>query len=243
MVTHATSLNPAQLQFTDAASCAHWIESLPLTNVLSAQALLAQQLALVRNAGIAPAELLRILEALRVPVHYVQSELARKYTAKPLPLDANESAMWQRALGLWQELVDAYVACRDARERGDAALHGEGALIVQRCLRYTASMLFEHYRIYRQAPGAIWEDLHRQYAFAVAGGVAGYNGRRYYRRAECRLELPRCLLPGIARASGQSVRLVRTPDGISRALDRKMVGIGGACCAAAGALGDPGNQR
>jgi hypothetical protein len=172
MVTHATSLDAAQLQFTDTASCAHWIESLPLTNVLSAQHLLAEQLALVRHAGIAPAELLRILEALRAPIHYVQSELARKYTGKPLPLDVNESTMWQRSLGLWQELADAYLACRDARERGDPALAEQGALIVQRCLRYTANALFEHYRIYRQAPGALWENLHRLYAFAEARGVS-----------------------------------------------------------------------
>src|SRR5271166_1978899 len=107
MVNQATSLSAAQLQFTDGASCKRWIESLPLTNVQSAQRSLAEQLALARLAGIAPVERLRMLEALREPIHYVQSELARKYTAKPLPLDANEIALWTRALGLWQELIDA----------------------------------------------------------------------------------------------------------------------------------------
>ena len=92
MANQATLLNAAQLQFTDSASCKRWIESLPLTNLQSAQRSLTEQLALVRQAEIAPAELLRMLEALREPAHYVQIELARKYTAKPLPLDGNEAA-------------------------------------------------------------------------------------------------------------------------------------------------------
>ena len=66
------TLNADQLQFNDGASCKRWIESLPITNVQSAQNALIQQIALVRQAGIAPAELLRVLEALREPVAYVQ---------------------------------------------------------------------------------------------------------------------------------------------------------------------------
>ena len=172
MVTHAASRNAARLQFTDAAGCGRWLESLPLTNVLPAHLSLAQQLALVRQAGIAPVELLRILEALREAIHFVQSEIARKYTARPLPLDANESTLWLRASGLWQELIDAYLGCRDALDNGDPALRGQGALIVQRCLRYTAHMMFEHYRIYRQVPAGMWIGLHRLYAYAEQGGWA-----------------------------------------------------------------------
>ena len=172
MVTHAASLKAAQLQITDAASCAHWIESLPLTNVQLAHHALTQQLELVRQAGIAPAELLRILEALREPIHYVQGELAQKYTAKPLPLNTVDSTLWLRALGLWQELIDAYLTCRDAHVQGDPALRGNGALIVQRCLRYTAYVMFEHYRIYRQVPAVLWGKLHRLYAFAEQSGFA-----------------------------------------------------------------------
>ena len=139
MVTHAASLNATQLQFTDAAGCAHWIESLPLTNVQLAHHALTQQLELVRRAGIAPAELLRILEALREPVHYVQGELAQKYTAKPLPLNTNDSTLWLRALGLWQELIDSYLACRDAHVQGDPALRGV-SIIFTFCL-FKASFL------------------------------------------------------------------------------------------------------
>ena len=172
MVTPAMSLNETQLQFTDSASCKRWVESLPLTNLQSAQRSLTEQLALVRQAGIAPLELLRILETLREPIHYVQGELARKYTAKPLPLDAGETALWTRAVGLWQGLGDAYLACRDAHVQGAPALHNHGALIVMRCLHYTACAMFEHYRIYREVPAQLWKNLHQFYVFAEQSGFA-----------------------------------------------------------------------
>jgi hypothetical protein len=172
MVNQATSLNAAQLQFTDCAGCKRWIESLPLTNLQSAQHSLTEQLALARQAGIAPGELLRILEALREPAHFVQIELARKYTAKPLPLDVNEVSLWARAVGLWQELADAYLVCRDAHVQGDPALRNHGALIVMRCLRYTAHAMFEYYRIYRQVPAGLWKNLHQLYVFAEQSGFA-----------------------------------------------------------------------
>ena len=166
MVTHATSLDEARLQFTDSASCKRWIESVPLTNLQSAQRALTEQVALVRHARIVPAEMLRVLESLREPIHYVQSELARKYTARPLPLEANEESLWKRAVELWQELTAAYLVCRDAHVQGDPALRNQGPLIVMRCLRYTAHAMFEHYRIYRRVPARQWKTLHELYVFA-----------------------------------------------------------------------------
>jgi hypothetical protein len=172
MANQATSLNATQLQVTDGASCKRWIASLPLTNLLPAQRALAEQLALVRQAGIAPGELLRILEALREPAGYVQSELAHKYTAKSLPLEGAETALWTRAVALWQDFIDGYLACRDAHVRGDPALRDHGALIVMRCLDYTARAMFEYYRIYHEVPLSRWKSLHQLYVFAEQSGFA-----------------------------------------------------------------------
>src|SRR4051812_17980672 len=166
MVNQATSLSAAQLQFTDSAGCKRWLESLPLTNLQLAQRSLGEQIALARHAGLIPAEFLRILESLRDAVHFVQSELALKYTSKPLPLDANEESLWTRGVGLWQELIDAYLVCRDAHVQGDPALRNHGALIVMRCLRYSAYAMFEYYRIYRQVPAQRWRALNQLYVFA-----------------------------------------------------------------------------
>jgi cyclic-di-GMP-binding protein len=172
MITQPQPLGTAQLQFSDIKSCRQWICSLPLTNVRLAQHTLTQQIALARQAGLPPMELLRVLEALHEPVAYVQLELARKYTGKPLPLDANEAALWARAGTLWEELVDAYHACHDARMRGDTSLNRHGALILMRCLRYTSLALFEHYRVYREPPAALWRKLCQFYLHAEQGGFA-----------------------------------------------------------------------
>jgi cyclic-di-GMP-binding protein len=172
MVNQATSLSAAQLQFTDSAGCKRWIETLPLTNLQLAQHSLSEQVALVRRANMIPAEMLRVLESLRDAVQFVQSELARKYTAKSLPLDAHEETLWNRAVGLWQEMTAAYLACRDAHVQGDPALRNHGALIVMRCLRYTAYTMFEHYRIYRQVPSRQWRNLHELYVFAEESDFA-----------------------------------------------------------------------
>lgn len=184
MVIQATSPNAAQLQFTDGASCKRWIETLPLTNLQSAQRALAEQIALVRHAAVVPAELLRLLEMLREPVQYVQAELAYKYTAKALPLESTEQSLWLRVVSLWQELTDAYLACRDAHVRGDPALRNHGALIVMRCLRYTAHTMFEYYRIYRQVPARYWKSLHELYVFAEQSDFAHAAVEDTFGRAE-----------------------------------------------------------
>jgi cyclic-di-GMP-binding protein len=170
MAAQSISLNALQLQFTDGASCKRWIESLPLTNAQSAQQTLTQQITLLRRSGVSPIELLHALETLREPVVYAQNEVARKYTARPLPLDPTEAALWTRVLGLWHELVDCYSLCRDAHVNGDPRLRDHGALIVMRCLRYQACAMFEYYRIYRHVPAACWKKLHQLYVFAEQSG-------------------------------------------------------------------------
>ena len=159
-----------RLQFTDSASCAHWIQSLPMTNPQAAHNVLSQQIPLVRQAGLAPPELLRVLELLREPVAYVQYELARKYTARALPLEPAESELWTRAVALWQELMDCYLLCRDAQ--ADPGLARHGPLIMMRSLHYLSCAMFEHYRIYRQAPAELWKKLHQLYRAAEQGGIA-----------------------------------------------------------------------
>ena len=172
MVHQSMSLNATRMHFTDSASCAQWIESLPLTNPQAAQNTLTEQIALVRQAGFAPLELLRVLEALREPVAYVQNELARKYTARSLPLEAAESALWTRVVALWQELSDCYLLCRDAHMQAGTELKAYGPLIVMRCLHYLSCVMFEYYRIYRQAPAELWKKLHQLYGFAEQSGIA-----------------------------------------------------------------------
>ena len=173
MVMQPGSLGAPQLRFDNSAGCKRWIESLPLTNVQSAQHALTQQIALARQADLPPIELLRVLEAMREPVAYVQHELTRKYSGKPLPLENAEAAIWARVTTLWQEIIDGYLVCRDAHLHADANLKNHGALIMMRCLRCTSYVMFEHYRIYRQPPATLWKTLCQLYASAEQVGLAG----------------------------------------------------------------------
>ena len=119
MVSQLMAIDAGRLQFFDGESCKKWLGSLPLTNVSSAQQRLLQQIALLNEAAIAPGDLLSTLEALREAVLFVQSELARKFSGKAQPLDANEAAIWARVQTLWLEFADAYLLCRDAHAKGD----------------------------------------------------------------------------------------------------------------------------
>ena len=168
----ANSVKSVQPQFNDAADCRRWVQLLPLTNVQTAQQSLAQQIALVRQAGFAPAATLQIMEILREPLVYTQSQLARRYTGKPVPLEDAESATWTRVLALWHDVIDIYVDCRDAHAQGDRALDPHAALITMRCLQYCASAAIEYHRVYSQVPASLWKKLHGFYAYAEQRGFA-----------------------------------------------------------------------
>ena len=172
MVSQLMALDAGRLQFSDAGSCKKWLESLPLTNLSAAQQQLLQQIALLNEAAIAPGDLLSTLETLREAVLFVQSELARKFSGKAQPLDANEAATWARVQTLWLEFADAYLLCRDAHAKGDLRLLTSGALIVVRAMRCVGAAMFDHYRVYRQVPPELWKKLNQLYVFAEQSGFA-----------------------------------------------------------------------
>src|SRR5215475_3871262 len=120
--------NQSPLQFTDGASCKRWIEQLTLTNVQLTQQVLTTQLAALGTAQLPPLERLKILEALRDPVHFVQAESAKRYAAKPLPLEAGEMTVWNNVISLWQEMSRNYQQCLKAYREGDLAIAPHAAL-------------------------------------------------------------------------------------------------------------------
>jgi len=162
----------AQLAFRTAAECRRWLESLPLTSVAIAQPALAGQLALLRGSALPALERLRICETLREPIDYVQSESAKRYAGRPLPLEVPPLDALNKTLALWQLVRDCYEDCLAALERGDPALASHGSLVMLRCLRLTGRQMLEHYRVYREVPPALWTALNRFYAVAEQRGYA-----------------------------------------------------------------------
>ena len=162
----------APVQFTDSAGCKRWIDQLTLTNVQLTQQVLTTQLASLAAAQLPPLERLKILETLREAAYFVQGESAKRYAGRPLPLEAGESVVWNNVLALWQELSRNYQQCLKAYREGELAIAPHAALVTMRCLRLLGCMLRDHYRIYRQPPGALWRALHELYAFSESHGFA-----------------------------------------------------------------------
>jgi len=172
MSTQPSASLTTPLQFSDSASCRRWIEQLTLTNVQLTQQALTGQLTSLGAAHVAPLERLKILEALREPVYFVQGESSKRYAGRPLPLDEGEKLVWSNVIALWQEMSLNYQQCLRAYREGDLAIAPHAALITMRCLRLLGATLLDHYRIYRQPPGTLWRALHEMYSFAENHGFA-----------------------------------------------------------------------
>ena len=215
----ATTHSP--LQFTDSAGCKRWIEQLTLTNVQLTQQVLTAQLVSLGAAQLPPLERLKILETLRDPVHFVQAESAKRYAAKPLPLEAGETTVWNNVIALWQEMSRNYQQCLKAYREGDLAIAPHAALVTMRCLRLLGSTLLDYYHVYRQAPGALWRALHELYAFAESHGFARIRVQDSFSQREpdssCTESYVQVLLAQLANPYALSVRQMAF---VARWLDR-----------------------
>ena len=162
----------APLQFANSEGCRQWLEQLTLTNVQLTQQVLTAQLASLSAAQLAPLERLKILEAMRDSVQFVQSESGKRYAGKGVPLDPGESLVWDNVLALWNGLSQNYQQCLKAYREGDLTIAPHAALVTMRCLRLAGDVLAEHCRTYRQPPAIAWRSLHELYSFAEQHGFA-----------------------------------------------------------------------
>lgn len=158
------------LQFADAAGCQAWLAGLPLTNVTLAQHSLTQQLLLLRQSCIPPAEQCGVLAALWEPVLFTQTAMAQKYAGKPLPLDAEEATAWSDVQKLWLACADACIGCRDTPSSSGQNLAQSQAPVSLRAIQCLAAAMFEHYRIYLEVPPGLWKKLNDLYNSIERGG-------------------------------------------------------------------------
>ena len=158
----------AHPEFTDSASCAAWLAELPLVNVAPSQIRLLDQLQELNRFSMASAERLKVLEALREPIYFVQAEQIKKLANKPLPLTQVERGIFGHVVELWQELLIGYRSCLDSAAAGKR--DSQTALICQRGLDCVASNMFDHCRVYHAFPDACWMALHQLYRRADESG-------------------------------------------------------------------------
>jgi hypothetical protein len=162
------SITGAQrLIISDAKSCQQWLAVLPLTNAPAAHTELQLQVDLLNHtSALSGIERWRIFEHLRESIQYVQSEVAKKYSGKPMPLDSAEMALWKKSVTLWQSVTQGYQICLQNYVDNDRALANFAPAIVQRILRLTGQQMLEYHSLYQNVPEALWKQLHKTYATA-----------------------------------------------------------------------------
>ena len=79
----------------DAASCRPWLQALPLANPPAAQTRLIGQLDLLNRYALPPARRLELMELLRKPAGFVQTECARRFSGRGISTSAPAPASIQ----------------------------------------------------------------------------------------------------------------------------------------------------
>lgn len=159
--------------FATVKECADWLEALPLTNSAVVQLQLCKQLELIAAAGIKPAVLFDILEAMREPFGFVQAEMAKKYVHRALPLADLELTARNNSLLAWQAYRTAGLVCLQSLLDGARDLKSVAATVCHRALDAHARMMIDQARTNCEAPVADWKMLHTIYRAAEQLGVEG----------------------------------------------------------------------
>ncbi len=167
-----TALPP--LDIPDIASGLSFLGRLPLANPAAAEEQLMLFLDSLLLAPPDPAFLLTLLEQARVPLCFVEEEMARRYHNKPLVLGEIEENYFQQVVEAWRKMCKGYALCAQMHEPepDNPQYPAMMATILQRCLYYTGMIILEHYRARRELPEGVWLDLHGYYATAEEWGVA-----------------------------------------------------------------------
>jgi hypothetical protein len=150
--------------FATAGACREWLSSLPLANPAQAQAQLLVQVERLNRYALAVGERMRVLELLRESAAFVQSECAKKFAARPLPLAATEQAGFEANCRLWQALCVGYQHCIEACLEGEQEVLAEGALVVQRAQWALAGEQADIYRAWQEIEPTFWRRLHAIFA-------------------------------------------------------------------------------
>lgn len=157
--------------FTDAKSCAEWLRALPMTNVASAHGKLLGELEELNACELPPAERIRILELVREPALFLQSEQSRRYVGKAVPLGPQERPVFVQVIAMWTALAQGWGHCFADLARGHGSVSGQAALICQRAMWTTGQKIAENGRIFQEFNAAEWRSLNEIFAFAETAGA------------------------------------------------------------------------
>lgn len=157
--------------FVTAEDCKLWLGDQTLANPASMQRQLHEQIDLLNRQAIVPRERFGILEALQSQIAFVQEEVSRRYTAKPLPHLAPEADAFAATTALWQAVAIGYLRCLDDASADTVAKQAQ-ATLVERALATLHSAHLDGVRGFAQPGPRHWSRLHQLLAFAERRGIA-----------------------------------------------------------------------
>lgn len=164
---------PGPLAIPDLQTGLQILSRLPLANPLQAEGELNRFLDSLLQEPPEPAVYLTLLEQTRVPLCFVEEELARRYIGKPLPLGDLEENAFTQVVATWLKAARAYAHCAQLDTTRDDPEHAQRvALVLHRCIYYTGMAIVEHLRARRMLRRGLWLDLHGYFASAEEWGVA-----------------------------------------------------------------------
>jgi hypothetical protein len=173
---HSDFLPASRPLLWDAKSCEDWLARTALSDPRQACREFTLLLEELEDAPPRHISYLDILERLRKPILSAQEELARKFSAKPLPLGHVETASFDCVHDLLQALL------RSRRRLYRAALNGRHPelmnylpLLTERVLENIGELLAVFWRARREADAELWQELNQTYATASARGYAGQS--------------------------------------------------------------------
>lgn len=167
--------NDLPLLIPDLQTGLDYLSKITLANPVMAEEQLICFIDALLSTPPSPGIMLTLLEQVRVPICFVEEEMARLYHNKPLTLTKPEEASFQQVLTAWCKMRQAYVICAQ-HEKPDAENVQQQSVVIasilHRCIYYTGMIILEHYRARRELPHGIWLKLHSYYETAEAWGVA-----------------------------------------------------------------------
>ncbi|EKE16830.1 MAG: hypothetical protein ACD_10C00774G0002 [uncultured bacterium] len=167
-------ITSAPLHIPDLATGMDYLSALTLANPSIAEQQLMRFIDALLVAPPEPGVMLTLLEHARVPICFVEEEMAQLYHNKPLVLTQKEEESFQQVVGAWRKMLKAYALCvRLEQPEANNPQHASlMASILHRCIYYTGMIILEHYRARRELPRGIWLELHGFYETAEEWGLA-----------------------------------------------------------------------
>ncbi|MGE5946201.1 MAG: hypothetical protein ACM35F_05850 [Betaproteobacteria bacterium] len=169
-----TTDSPAtQLAIPDLPTGSAYLAALPLANPPLAEQRLIAFLDRLLAAPPDPGTLFALLEQARMPLRFVEEEMAKRYHNRPLVLSEQEDEIFRRVVSAWERMEKAYALCARLQPPSDDSPQYATliATIIHRCIYYMGMSIVEHFGARREIPPGVWHELHGYYATSEQWGV------------------------------------------------------------------------